>query len=104
MLKRFELADQTFFKKSKREVRIVGIAMPGDVRACEKEIEKIGKQKAVKDEVARLWNMRRVIVIPIVVGALRVISKRFEKFVREVGIYTRVKHVQKTALSGTARI
>ena len=74
--------------------------MPG----CEKEIEKIDKYKPLKDDVAPLWNMRKVTVIPIVVGALGAISNRFEKFVKEVGIHIRVEHVQKTALLGTARI
>ena len=90
--------------KCKREVRIVDIAIPGDARVCEKEIEKIDKYKPLKDEVARLWNMRKVTVIPIVIGALGAISNRFEKFVKEVGIHIRVEHVQKTALLGTARI
>ena len=86
--------------RCQRGIRIADNAIPGDVRACKKEIEKIGKHKELKGEVARLWNMRRVIVIPIVVGALEAISNRFEKFVREVGIHMRVKHVQKTASLG----
>ena len=48
--------------------------------------------------------MRKVTVIPVVVGALGAISNRFEKFVMEVGIHIRVEHVQKTALLGSARI
>ena len=90
--------------KCKREVRIVDIAIPGDSRVCEKEIEKLHKYKPLKDKVARLWNMRKVAVIPIVVGALGAISNRFEKFVMEVGIDIRAEHVQKTALLGSARI
>ena len=58
----------------------------------------------MKDEIARLWKMKRVTVIPIVVGALGAITTRFKKFVREVGIEMRVEHVQKTALLGTARV
>ena len=88
----------------KKEVRIVDIVIPGDARVCEKEIEKIDKYKPLKDEVARLWNMRKVTVIPIVVGALGAISNRFEKFVMEVGIRIRVEHVQKAALLGSAII
>ena len=70
----------------------------------EKELEKINKYKLLKDEIARLWNVRKVTVIPIVVGALGAITTRFEKFVMEAGIELRVEHVQKTALLGTARI
>ena len=47
--------------------------------------------------------MRKVTVIP-VVGALGAISNRFEKLMNEVGMHVHFKHVQKTALLGTARI
>ena len=97
-------SDIVVVDKCKREVRIVDTAIPGDSRVCEKEIEKVDKYKPLKDEVARLWNMQKMIVIPIVVGALGVISNRFEKFVMEAGIQNRIEHVQKTALLGTARI
>ena len=71
---------------------------------CEKEIEKIDKHKPLKDEVVRLWNVRKVTVIPIVVGALGTISNQFEKFMKEVGKHSRVEHVKKTAILGTTGI
>ena len=48
--------------------------------------------------------MRRVTVIPIVVGALGAITTRIKKCVKEVGIEMCVEHEQKTALLGTARV
>ena len=100
----FRLPDIGCSAQVQREVRIVDIAIPVDARVCEKEIEKIDKHKPLKDEVARLWNMRKVTVIPIVVGALGTISSRFEKFMKEVGKNIRVEHVQKSAMLGKARI
>ena len=96
--------DIVVLDKTSKEVKAIDIAIPGDVRVCEKELEKINKYKLLKDEIARLWNVRKVTVIPIVVGALGAITTRFEKFVMEAGIELRVEHVQKTALLGTARI
>ena len=58
----------------------------------------------MKDEIARLWKMRKVTVIPIVTGTLGKITTRIEKYVREVGIEMRVEHVQETALFRTARV
>ena len=72
--------------KKKKEVKIIDVAIPGDVRVCEKELEKIDKYKPLKDETARLWKMRRATVIPIVIGTLGAISFRFEKYVKEVGM------------------
>ena len=48
--------------------------------------------------------MRRVTVIPILIGTLGAIITWFEKFVKEVGIEMRVEHMQKTALLGTVRV
>ena len=57
----------------------------------------------VKDEIARLWQIK-VVVIPIVAGALGTITTKFEKYIESLGIEIRIEHVQKSALLGTARI
>ena len=95
--------DIVLVDKKNKEVKIIDVAIPGDVRVCEKELEKTDKYKPLKDEIARLWKMRMVTVIPIVAGTLRVIT-RSEKYVKEVGIEMRVEHMQKTALLWTARV
>ena len=46
--------------------------------------------------------MKKVVVIPIVVGALETITTKFGKYLESLGI--RIAHVQKSALLGTARI
>ena len=80
------------------------IAKTGDTRVCDKEQEKIEKYNLLKDETARLWQMKKVTVIPIVVGALRTISTTTEKYIESYRIEIRIEHVQKSALLGTARI
>ena len=96
--------DIVLVDKEKKEVKIIDVAIPSDLRVCEKELEKIDKYKPLKDEIVQLWKMQRVTVIPIVIGTLGAITTRFEKNVKEVGIEMRVEHVQKTALLGTARV
>ena len=48
--------------------------------------------------------MKKVAVIPIVVGALGTITAKFEKYIERLGIEIRIEHVQKSVLLGTARI
>ena len=95
--------DIVVLDKHKREVKIIDVAMPGDVRVREKELEKIDKYKPLKDEIARLWEMQKVTIIPVAVGAMGAITNRFGKFMQEIGIDIRIEHVQKTAPFGTAR-
>ena len=55
---------------------IVNVACPFDARVAEKETEKIDHFKDLKVEVQiKIWNCRSVSVIPIVIGALEIVSK-----------------------------
>ena len=58
----------------------------------------------LKNEVAKLWQMKKVAEIAIVVGVLGTIATKFEKYIESLGIKIRLQHVQKSALLGTARI
>ena len=90
--------------KVKKETMIIDVAVPGDTRACDKEKEKIEKYSLLKDEIARLCQMKKVVVIPIVVGALQTIRTKFEEHIESLGIDIRIEQVQKSALLGTARV
>ena len=48
--------------------------------------------------------MKKVTVIPVVIGSLGAVAKEFDKWIEKIGINLRAGHVQKTALLGTARI
>ena len=48
--------------------------------------------------------MKNVVVIHIRVGALRVITTKFENYIESLQIEIRIEHVQKSALLRTARI
>ena len=58
----------------------------------------------LKDEITRLSQMKKVVVIPIVAGVLGTITINFERYIENVEIEIRIKHVQKPALLGTTRI
>ena len=60
-------------KKAKSYV-IIGVAIPGDCRIHEKEIEKIGKYQKLKRELKRLWSLKKFEIVPVVVEALGCIS------------------------------
>ena len=60
--------------------------------------EKLGFNRARlwyehEPEIARLWQMEKVIVVPIVVGALGTITTKLEKYIESLGIEIRIEHV-----------
>ena len=64
-------------------------------------MKKIENYSLLKDKIARLWQMKKVAVIPIVVEALEAKTLKFEKYIESLGIEIIIKHVQKSALLGT---
>ena len=62
------------------------------------------KYSLLKDKIARLLQMKKKVVIPIVVGALGTITTKFEKYIKNLGTEIRIEHVQKSVLLGKARI
>ena len=87
--------------KVQKETMIIDGTIPGDTRVRDKEQEKIDKYNLLKDEIARLWQMKNVVVISIVVGALGTITTKFEKYIESLVIEIRIEHVQKLVLLGT---
>ena len=83
--------------KVKKETMIINVAIPRDTRVWDKEQGKIEKYSLLKDEIAKLWQMKKVFVIPIVVGTLETITTKFEKYIESLGIGIRIEHVQKSA-------
>ena len=92
--------DVVLIEKWTKDVRIIDIAIPGDKRVKDKEIEKLEKYQMLKEEVRRLWKMKTVTVLPIVIGALGAVSQRFTGYVNKVGANIRLEIMQKSALLG----
>ena len=78
--------------------------MPRDGRVHEKELEKIEKYQELRMEINRLWQLKKVQVVPVVIGALESVTKDFVQLMEKLGIPGGVGVVQKTALLGTAKI
>ena len=58
----------------------------------------------LKYEIAKIWKMRKVEVIPVVIGALGTVTKHFEKWIEKLDLDLTIEALQKPRLFGTARI
>ena len=96
--------DIIFVDKKEREIVIIHVTIPCDDRVKDKELEKLEKYQLLKDEIAKLWRMRKVIVVPVVIGALGAVSVSFKEYMKRIGVNVRLEVIQKTALLGTAKI
>ena len=96
--------DIVVVEKEEKKCLIVDIAIPDDKNVGVKEEEKVQKYDELKWEIKELWSMKRVDVVPIVIGALGTVSKKLEKWIYSLGIKLNIEHLQKTSILGTARI
>ena len=85
----------------KKWVWINDVAIPGDGRIEEKELEKISKYQDLKIEIERLWE-KQATVVPVGIGSLSAIPRDLRKLLRTIGISP--SQLQKTVLLGTAHI
>ena len=68
----------------KKEAMIIDMVIPVVTRACDKEREKIEKYSLLKDKTARLWQMKKIFMIPIIVGTLGTITATFAKYIESL--------------------
>ena len=90
--------------KKEHVAMIIDIAVPADENVDRKEKEKVDKYQDLKREIKRLWKLKKVEVVPVVIGSLGSVTKGFEKWIQKLEIPCDVGVLQKTALLGTARI
>ena len=87
--------DIVFVDKKSKEVKIIDIAVPGDSRVTEKELEKIEKYQMLREEIGHAWQINKVTVIPVVIGALGVISDKFERYMEKLDVKIATEIIQK---------
>ena len=48
----------------------------------DKELEKLKKYQLLRDGIAKVWRIRNVIVVPVVIGALTAVSVNFKEYMK----------------------
>ena len=96
--------DRIIFNKKERTGRIVNFPVSAKHKMKLKESEKKDKFFDLSMELKKkLWNMK-VMVIPIIIGALDTATKGLVKGLEDLEIRGRVETIQLTALLRSARI
>ena len=67
--------------KNERKGIIVDIAVAADIRVGDSEKEKVEKSHDLKREIGRLWRLKTVEVVPVVIGALESVTKDFDMWI-----------------------
>jgi hypothetical protein len=89
--------------KKKRTALLLDVSIPSDRNTSLKSFEKLSKYKDLEIELEKSWKCK-IKTIPVIIGALGVINKSTNKYVKEIPGNISLIEIQKTALLGTARI
>ena len=60
--------------------------MPGDKSIELKEQEKVDNYTELRREVKKIWNLSQAVVVPVVIGALGVTSKRLKDWLKKLSV------------------
>ena len=89
----------------KIEWKCLIIGVPCLFNTLVKEKEKIENYQDLKWELKWIWKLRRVTVVPVIIGALRTAFKDKEKWLAsEIGVTDHLESLLKVCLLGTSRI
>ena len=95
--------DMVVIDRESKRWFMVDFSVPCDSNVAKKENEKIDKYKDLAAEFARM-NGVKVEVVPLVVGALGVVSKDLVRWLKRIGIGDIVGELQTAAVIGTVAI
>ena len=94
----------TVIDKVNKTCLIIDPSCPFDYRKVVKEEEQLSNYDELKYELARIWSMKKVTIVPIVMGALGTVTERIDSWIEQIGIDCLVALLQKGCLLGSARI
>ena len=96
--------DNLIVDKQRGECHIIDVACSFDTQVKEKKQEKVERFHKLKREIGKLWQYKKVVVIPIIIGALGTIGKDFRTWIRKIQMENYCNLMQKACLLGTAKI
>ena len=89
--------------KSKKLCILIDMAVPSERNIMANEVEKLSKYKDLELEIGRMWYTK-IIVIPLVIGALGIICKGMIQYVEQLHGKIMIEKLQKIVLLGTTYI
>ena len=98
--------DIVLLDKKEKTCYVNDVACPFDTRVEKKEKEKFEHYTDLKYELLKVWNteVTKVYIIPIVIGALGIVTKNVAKYLEKINFKPGLDPLQKACLLGTARI
>ena len=96
--------DVVLVKKEEKECFIIDVACPFDTRIKTKEAEKRDRYQDLRQEIKKLWKIKKCEVIPVIIGALGTVGKKFDSWMKKLGMEKQKHLMQQACILGTSKI
>ena len=96
--------DIVIHNEEKRECTIIDVAIPVCQNIVRKEAEKITKYRDLEIKLQKCWNLKKIRMIPVVIGALGSVTQGIEGYIKEISENISFDTIQRTTLLNTAHI
>ena len=93
--------------KINKTANLIDVAAPNNCNIYNKRLQKIRAYTNMSGEIKILWNLSRVQISLIIIGAMRMFLGKFDDGISKLGLTKhkfRAKEAQKIVLLGTAHI
>lgn len=96
--------DIVIHDSGERSALVIDVAIPADVNIVDKEREKILKYVDLRLELQKIWNLRSIKCIPIVIGVLGSFTPNLPKYLETLPGVHKIGPLLKAALLGSAHL
>ena len=72
--------------KINKTANLIEVAVPNDYNICNKRLQKIRAYTNLSGEIKTLWNLNKVQITPVIVGAMGTFYKRFDDVISKLGL------------------
>lgn len=99
--------DIVIVDKKSNEATIIDVAIPNDNNLARKRLDKLRAYTDLSVEIKSLWNLTKVTIVPVIIGAMGTFYSHFKTDVEKIpfeNLKLEQYEMQKIALLGTAHV
>ena len=96
--------DIVVWDKKKKEAWVIEVSVPNDYGLNRVEREKMNKYQDLKNDLKQTWELEKVEIIPVIVGATGLMKTNLKSYLKSIPGNPSADEVQLAAVTGTVSI
>ena len=96
--------DIVLWNKQEKTAQIIEVTVPNDYGLNRAERRKIEKYQDLKNHLKTIWSLKKIDIIPVVVGATGLIKGNLKEYLKSIPGDPKAEEVQIAAIKGTVTI